>query len=350
MSKEIKILFLYTELAGYLMSCIQELVDRKVDVHVLRYPVNSEAPFKFNIPKGVQLHERAHHQGTLIKFVDDLKPDAILCSGWIDKEYLAVCKSWRGRIPTILLLDNQWSGSLKQRIASLAAISAIKPKFSHAWVPGKPQFIYAEKLGFKKDKIRTGFYCADLNSFNAAYLNGFEEKRKKFPHKLIYIGRYLPFKGVDMLWNVFSELRKEGFEDWELHCLGTGDMWDSRIINDGIIHHGFVQPEEMPKYLQDSGIFILPSLKEPWGVVVQEMAAAGFPMVLSNNVGAASTFLAENENGFSFESGNADSLKEALKKIMVLTDDQLIQMGQSSHQIAQTINPELWADTLLELL
>ena len=350
MNKEVKILFLYTELATYLLSCIEELAQRKVSVHLVRYPVNDEAPFQFKLPKGVHLHERNGLIGGLIGFSNDLKPDAILCSGWVDKEYLAVCKSWRGRIPTVLLLDNQWTGSTKQKVASLAAHWLILPKFSHAWVPGKPQEEYALKLGFKKDKIRNGFYCADLKGFNTAFELGFPAKKNKFPHRLIYMGRYLPFKGIDMLWNAFTELRAEGFDQWELHCLGTGDMWEQRNQSEGIFHYGFVQPNDMLPHLKSSGIFVLPSLKEPWGVVVQEMAAAGFPMILSDKVGAATAFLQENKNGFIFESGNQESLKIALKKMMSLDDEKLIEMGENSHQIAQSINPELWADTLLELL
>ena len=344
------VLFLYTELAGYLEACIHELVSRDILVHIVRWPVNKEAPFQFSFPEEVKIYDRSEWNEKLVELSKELKPDLILCSGWVDKEYLDVCRHWRGRIPTVLLLDNQWTGNLKQRLACLAATWMIKPRFSHAWVPGAPQKRFAQNLGFKADRIRLGFYCADLNRFNVAMLEAEASKAEQFPKKLLYVGRYLPFKGIEMLWDAFEELRAEDCSDWELVCLGTGDLWEQRRQTEGITHVGFVQPDELPKYLKETGVFVLPSLKEPWGVVVQEMAAAGFPIVCSDTVGAASAFVKEGLNGYVFQSGSKESLKKALHTIMRKEDDSLQSMGKESHRIAQTINPELWADTLIELL
>ena len=44
----------------------------------------------------------------------------------------------------------------------------------------------------------------------------------------------------------------------------------------------------------------MPSKKEPWGVVLQEMAIAGLPLLTSQHVGAATMFLEEHENGLVF--------------------------------------------------
>lgn len=345
-----KIVFLYTELAGYLVACINELVRRDVEVHIVRWPVNAEAPFKFHFEEGVTIHERDKYQGNLSDLLKGISPSAILCSGWVDKEYLSATRKWRGRIPTVLLLDNQWTGSLKQKLSAVAGTFMITPTFSHAWVPGTPQEQFALKLGFKKNRIRRGFYCADLEKFNAVYTSSFPHKKENFPKKLLYVGRYLPFKGINMLWNVFTELVDEGFSDWELQCLGTGDLWEERAQHPNIHHAGFVQPDEMGSYLSSTGVFVLPSTKEPWGVVVQEMAAAGFPIVCSDKVGAASSFLENGENGFTFHSGDSASLKKALKQIMSSHKDELIGFGEKSHALAQKVNPELWASTLLELL
>ena len=44
-------------------------------------------------------------------------------------------------------------------------------------------------------------------------------------------------------------------------------------------------------------IFALLSAHEPWGVVVNEAAASGLPLVLSDRVGAAADLLRDGENG-----------------------------------------------------
>ena len=45
-------------------------------------------------------------------------------------------------------------------------------------------------------------------------------------------------------------------------------------------------------------VFALLSEREPWAVVVNEAAACGLPLVLSDRVGAAHDLLRDGENGF----------------------------------------------------
>ena len=92
----------------------------------------------------------------------------------------------------------------------------------------------------------------------------------------------------------------------------------------------------------------MPSHFEPWGVVVQEYAASGFPIITSSAVGAKEAFLTDNKNGYSFEPKNIDQLKHILKKIITLNNEELLRMSESSHLMAQKINPENWCRTINE--
>ena len=51
----------------------------------------------------------------------------------------------------------------------------------------------------------------------------------------------------------------------------------------------FIQPENLEK-VKNAGCFVLPSLKDNWGVVVHEFAAAGLPLIISDGVGAKLLF------------------------------------------------------------
>ncbi len=94
----------------------------------------------------------------------------------------------------------------------------------------------------------------------------------------------------------------------------------------------------------------MPSRIEPWGVVLQEMACAGFPLLASREVGSAVTFLKEGENGFLFEAGNVDALELALAQIMEKSGAELAAMGESSHRLGLTLTPTLWSKKLLGIL
>jgi glycosyltransferase involved in cell wall biosynthesis len=347
MSQKPVVLFLYTELAEYFLACLEKLEQENIDVHVVRWPVNKEAPFQFRQLEKTTFYERPDLDGDkLLSLYDTLNPDLVLTSGWVDDGYLSVAKKARKEGKSVLLLDNQWVGGLKQRLAGWLSPFIIRNKFNKAWVPGAPQKRFAEKMGFAPN-IRTGFYCADCNLFDQFYDQFKEEKQAAFPKRFLFIGRYLEFKGIFDMWKAYQQLTGSS---WELWCVGTGDLWEQRVEADGIRHFGFVQPNDLGDIIRETGVFVLPSHKEPWGVVVHEMAAAGFPMICSDTIGAASTFLEEGENGYFHKAGDSESIYSAMKRVSELSESELQAMSDHSRKLSKTITPALWVKTLMELL
>ncbi len=343
-----KILFLYTELAGYFVSCLHELSPGVKEIHIVRWPVNKEAPFQFEFPKNVFVHEREAYSGkTLTDLALQINPDKIICSGWIDKGYMKVCRAFKGKIPTVMSMDNHWLGSAKQHLMRLLAPFTLHRCFSHAWVPGDPQRNYALRLSFDESKIETGFYSADTKYFSAISNRIGPTKKETLPHRFLYVGRYIESKGIFTLWNSFIQAVESTNSKWELWCLGTGDLFDQRKIHPNIKHFGFVQPAALEAYLDKTSIFILPSTFEPWGVVVHEMAASAMPLICSDRVGAASLFLKEGINGYQFESGNENQLKELLIKMMSLSDEGILKMGEESQLLSKQITPKIWVEKLI---
>lgn len=345
-----KIVFLYTEIAAYFLACVEELLKHQhTEVHLIKWEVNKEAPFNFEFSQGLHLYNRKdYNNNELLLLVKKINPDVIYVSGWLDKGYLKVCRELKKSIPVIVGFDNHWKGTIKQRLAVLASPFKILNHFTHCWVPGKPQVSYALRLGFRNEDIITGFYSCDFNFFYSQYLNNKDKKEKKFPRRFIYVGRYIEHKGVRDLWKAFIELQSENPNDWELWCLGIGEI--NPIVHPQIKHFGFVQPKDMPRFLADTGVFILPSHFEPWGVVVHEFASAGFPLICSNEVGAASAFVENNLNGYIYKSGNISELKEALLKIIKAEQDQLLAMSFESVKKAKLITPEIWSEKLMSVL
>jgi glycosyltransferase involved in cell wall biosynthesis len=62
-------------------------------------------------------------------------------------------------------------------------------------------------------------------------------------------------------------------------------------------------------------IFALLSESEPWGVVVNEAAACGLPLVLSDAVGAAHDLLVDGVNGYTVTAGDSRAAAAALKEL-----------------------------------
>ena len=334
-----RILFLYTELADYIVHCIN-LAAPSLYFKVIHWPINKEAPFKLKL-SSVFVEKQETSLNDLLSF----KPEFVLISGWIDADYLKWIKKLTGI--KVLTMDTQWKGNLKQILGANIFRLFHKRNFDLAWVTGNQQVAFAEKLGFKSKLIFTGFYSANKAYFDELFK---EREQQKQERKILYLGRYVKHKGVFELWEAFIELVNEGFSDWKLVCAGTGDQWGNRMEHPNIEHLGFVQPTEMEPVVLNASVYVLPSHVEPWGVSVHEMAAAGLPMILSHEVGSAEKFLVEGENGFSFPAKNKEALKEALRKMMRKPPEELAEMGSKSNQLAQSITPQKWVETMMKIV
>ncbi len=106
----------------------------------------------------------------------------------------------------------------------------------------------------------------------------------------------------------------------------------------------------MGAVMDQCGVFVLPSTYEPWGVAVHEHATAGFPLVLSDAVGAAERFLVGGENGLRFKAGSVEDLRTAMRAIVERSDDELQAMGARSAALGRTWNPKEWATTAIDLI
>ncbi|MEQ9188109.1 MAG: glycosyltransferase [Cryomorphaceae bacterium] len=286
---------------------------------------------------------------TILSRVLAFDPEVIMCSGWMDKGYLKICRSVGKDCVRVLTLDNKWSGSIKQRIASLLSPFTLKNSFDKAFVPGKEQKEYALKLGFTEAEISTGFYIADLPFYQRFYNELSMRDKASRPKRFLYLGRYVSIKGIFELWHAFNAFRIEN-QEWELWCVGTGKDFDQKVEAPGIRHFGFIQPEEILPILLETSVYILPSHFEPWGVSVHEMAISGFPMLLSNEIGAKEFFLEEGKNGWTFDPHDPKTLTQRMLQISKLSVDQLSILGVHSHELGLQHNHETWYNSFLHLV
>src|SRR5438105_3135225 len=113
-----RVLFLYTELAEYIVKCCERLSEKN-EVHIIRWPVNPEAPFQFNFPENIHVYEKNNYTaGELRRLAVSVSPDIVVCSGWRSFSYLRIAISFRNRIPVVLAMDTQWTGDFRQRAGS----------------------------------------------------------------------------------------------------------------------------------------------------------------------------------------------------------------------------------------
>lgn len=343
-----KVLILYEELATYFLTALNHLAgEYKAEVLVFTKRINPVAPFEFkNYHASIRIEDRENLSAeALTKRIKEFNPDFTYLSGWIHKPYLQSIKACRLK-NVVIGFDNQYNGSFRQWLGAVYFRIGLKPYIKAAFVPGKKQRRFAELLGFASQNIAEGVYCCDLNTFNGYYEATRAEKQKILPHRFLFVGRYAPEKGIKELWQAFAELAQDVSFDWELWCLGKGDL--PPFEHPKIKHLGFRQPDNLTDIIEKTSVFVLPSHFEPWGVVVQEYAAAGLPVVTTQAVGASELFVAT-DTGFVLKTASVEELKFNLKQIINMSDPEILKMGGNSHKLAQSITPQLWCERFIQL-
>jgi glycosyltransferase involved in cell wall biosynthesis len=110
------------------------------------------------------------------------------------------------------------------------------------------------------------------------------------------------------------------------------------------MHLGYKSPDEIQNFIKNAGCFVLPSVYEPWGVVVQEAALMALPMLCSNQIQAATSYLNDGDNGYLFDPLDENEICSAFKKIMALPDEDLSKMGCISQALGNKYTLVDWAD------
>ncbi len=137
----------------------------------------------------------------------------------------------------------------------------------------------------------------------------------------IYVGRLIGAKDVRTLVDAHGHLEAHGSPLWTL-VVGDGVEAESLRAEAAarrmrhIVFAGAKRPEELPELWAVADLFVLPSIHEPWGVVVNEAMAAGLPIVLSDRVGAGADLLVEGETGRGFPAGDPAALAVALTSLV----------------------------------
>ena len=344
----VNIVYLYTRLQPSVITIIKELVAmQNINVYVFYWDKNAHTPDEPPKIDNVKYFKRSNYNyRTLYQNITSLNPQILYVAGTMDKIYLLICMKLRKKfkIPIIAGSDSQWRGG-KQWLNVMISPLLHKKCFSHIQVAGIWQYEYARRLGFSRNQILMHNLSADVSLFNKVDI---ESKFIKYPKRFIYVGRFIPIKGLKSLIEAWGEIEKKN--GWKLTLIGNGTEKEELLRQTDIEIIDFLSQEQLCYHLQNAGCFILPSLWEPWAVVLHEAASAGLPILASDVCGAVPYFVINNYNGITFQPGKTKQIKIALEKIINTEEANLLEMSRNSRKLSQKIFPEIVAKTFLGVL
>lgn len=148
-----------------------------------------------------------------------------------------------------------------------------------------------------------------------------KEKKLNTPLNVAFVGRLVPYKGVDMLIEAMAPLVKDN--KVVVNIYGDGPEFDrlnSMIIDmalvEGVKLHGFVAHDELHNLLGAADIFGFPSVREFGGGVILEAMALGVVPVVVDYAGPSE--LVNEACGYKVKVGPRDQIIDGFRK--VLTD------------------------------
>ncbi len=297
----------------------------------------------------------------LIAYLNEMRPDVVAICGYERAEMRAALR-WcnRNRKIAVLMSESKrddaprkkWKEAIKKRIVR---------RFDAALVGGAAHKLYLQELGIAANRIFDGYDVVD----NAAYAALADEWRQQGrPTERPYfltVNRFIERKNLARVIEAWSDYRANAarnFADqtaWDLVLCGAGEEENHlrevarKTGLEGVHFTGFVQQNEVARWMAGAGAFVHAPLQEQWGLVVNEAMACGLPILLARNCGCAPELLEDGRNGWSFDPTRADALSERMSYLAhEISPARRAELGAASRALIADWTPARFGEGLVK--
>jgi glycosyltransferase involved in cell wall biosynthesis len=196
----------------------------------------------------------------------------------------------------------------------------------------------------KKKSIEAGIETSRLtklpNAIDLASCSAIKTKDETPGPPIIgTMSRFVPKKGIDVFLESLSLLKKEGVQFKAIIGGGGDDEQNLKSLSNklGLTHYvefiGWVKDKK--EFFNKLDIFCLPSLNEPFGIILLEAMAYKTPVISTKTAGPIE-ILKDNFDGLLVDKGSAEQMAESMKLLLddeilssKLADNALLTVGQN---------------------
>lgn len=339
------VVFLVIDYMPHQLVLINSLIKQE-EVKVYAFSLKESKILASNGPNLVNFNLKDFSRPQFLAKLIEINPKMMAVAGWAVNDYVWASKKLRHKlnIPVVAYSDSQWRGTLRQKINSILSPWHIQLAFSHVWVAGIYQYEYARKLGYKKNQIVYNSLSCDLELFRNVPL---AQKKKDYPKNFLFVGRFVHVKGLESLIEAWKKIKEKN--GWSLTLIGDGPLKENFQSIDGVNIKNSMSQDQLTREFENSGCFILPSFFEQWALVLHEAAAAGLPIIATEECGSVPHFLISGWNGLKIKS-EEESIRTALERIIRSDSAQLFRFASNSKILAESITPEQGVAQLMSIL
>lgn len=279
--------------------------------------------------------------------LEQLRPDVVVVSGWSTFAAQAAIAWCRLRdVPYLLVVESHDEGPRPgwRRAVKDTVVPPVVAKAAGVLVTGTLARKSMVARGAPADRVRVFANTVDVEAFGSAAAR-LATRRGELRAALdadaddvvvLSVARLAPEKGLDVLIRAVAAVDDPRLV---LAVAGSGperDRLDMLARDAGVrlTLAGDVEWHRIVELYAAADVFALLSEREPWAVVVNEAAACGLPLVLSDRVGAAHDLLRDGENGVLVPAGDVEAAAAALRELA--SDSELRRtQGARSRELAR---------------
>jgi len=206
----------------------------------------------------------------------------------------------------------------------------------------KSEAVIANSQGLKELALKTSPNQKIKIIPNGADTVFFRPGKSKKQNAILFVGRLIHRKGVDLLIKAFSKLPQSFKRKYQLWVAGDGPQKEKLQqlaaelkVEKNIKIMGRKNKQEVKKMFQQAKLFVLPSYNEGMSNALLQALASGLPVIFTNTGG--STELVDKSNGITINKGSIEELVTAMEQILG-SEDRQKSMGIASRQRSEKMS------------
>ncbi len=257
-----------------------------------------------------------------VKHIKQINPDAIITAGFSMQSYLISRYCRKNNIPLLVYSGetNFTAKAYKKDFIRKILRNKINSVASGYIVYGSKAGEYIRDYFPGTENIYEVINTIDTHDFRDKLSE--HEYRESGKYRILFVGDLKKIKGVDLFLKALSLVDRNVLENSEINIVGDGVMKDElksyaqKLGLKNIRFIGRVNHRDIAGYYLNCELFVLPSVHEPFGLVLVEAAIAGKPLVASIYCGGAYDLIEDGKNGFIVDPENPVLFANKLETLM----------------------------------